>query len=68
MPPASVIPSGYTFLTLDTFISVPGKELAEKFAKDAENRDPDTFDMYIYNDFYPYGILNLIDTLAKLPR
>jgi hypothetical protein len=26
-------------------------------------RCPDMFDMYIYNDFYPYGILEVLENL-----
>lgn len=33
----------------------------------ADNRNPDAFDMYIYNDFFNYAILDLIDgALGKL--
>ncbi|KXN89521.1 hypothetical protein AN958_05683 [Leucoagaricus sp. SymC.cos] len=30
--------------------------------KKAQNRNPDAFDMYIYNDYYPYAIHNLIES------
>ncbi|KAJ3532476.1 hypothetical protein NMY22_g7726 [Coprinellus aureogranulatus] len=63
----SVIPAGYTFLNPETMISVKGKELAEELRKKADGRDPDAFDMYVFNDFYGYGVMDLIDeTLTTL--
>ncbi|KAH6915038.1 hypothetical protein BKA70DRAFT_1368848 [Coprinopsis sp. MPI-PUGE-AT-0042] len=67
MATQSKIPAGYTFLNVETMITTKGKEIAESLLKQAGNRDPDAFDMYIYNDFYSYGVFDLIDkTLATL--
>lgn len=66
-PKASVIPPGYTFANLDTMITEKGKELADELMKKADGRNPEAFDMYVYNDFYGYGVIDLIDdTLATL--
>lgn len=33
----------------------------------AEDRDPDAHDMYIYNGYFGYGVLDLVDkTLSKI--
>ncbi|KDR83899.1 hypothetical protein GALMADRAFT_86570 [Galerina marginata CBS 339.88] len=67
MANASAIPDGHTFLEVNTFVSIKGKDIAEKLLQQAENRNPDAFDMYIYNDFFSYGVLELVDkTLATL--
>lgn len=42
------IPAGHTFFELQ-LVSIEGKEAAEKLLKQADNRCPDSFDMYIYN-------------------
>ncbi|KIM46333.1 hypothetical protein M413DRAFT_36146, partial [Hebeloma cylindrosporum] len=60
------IPAGHTFLELQ-LVSVEGKAAAEKLLTQAGNRCPDAFDMYIYNDFFAYGVLDLVDkTLSSL--
>ncbi|RDB19905.1 hypothetical protein Hypma_012756 [Hypsizygus marmoreus] len=63
MPPKTqgAIPPGYVFFNLETFMSVKGKEILEDLLKKAANRNPDAFDMYVYNDFYPYAVLDLVD-------
>ncbi|KAJ7590663.1 hypothetical protein C8J56DRAFT_933537 [Mycena floridula] len=67
MAPKSVIPKGYTFMAPSFMVSEEGKKLFEELSKKADNRLPDAFDMYIYNDFYSYGVLDLIDhTLSTL--
>jgi hypothetical protein len=33
-------------------ITVKGKELVEELRKKADGRDPDAFDMYLYNGMY----------------
>jgi len=43
-----IIPAGHTFIELQ-LVSAKGKEAAEKLLKQADNRCPDFFDMYIYN-------------------
>ncbi|KAF5333277.1 hypothetical protein D9611_002577 [Ephemerocybe angulata] len=62
MAAASVIPEGYTFLNPETLITTGGKALADDLRKKADGRDPDAFDMYIYNDFFGYAVLDLVDT------
>ncbi len=44
-----VIPEGYTFLNAKTLITVKGKKIADELLEASEKRDPDAFDMYIYN-------------------
>ncbi|THV08324.1 hypothetical protein K435DRAFT_7585 [Dendrothele bispora CBS 962.96] len=64
---SSSIPEGYTFLNKDLFVSVKAKEMILDLLDQAEKRDPDLFDMYVYNDFYPYAILDLFHkTLSSL--
>ncbi|KAL1743658.1 hypothetical protein HDZ31DRAFT_64850 [Schizophyllum fasciatum] len=58
---APLIPEGYTFLNPSTMISTKGKELTVQLFDDADKRDPDMHDMYIYNDFFAHGCLDLID-------
>jgi len=44
-------PDGYKMVGPDSsaFMTIAGAELFEKLNNEAENRDPDRFDMYIYN-------------------
>ncbi|KAG6910938.1 hypothetical protein DXG01_005992 [Tephrocybe rancida] len=51
MPPATqrLIPTGYTFLNHNAFLSLKAKDLYNDLNKQADNRNPDAFDMYIYN-------------------
>lgn len=63
----SAIPAGYAFMDYETLtiMSCKGKEIFEDLVKKAAGRNPDAFDMYIYNDFYSYAVLDLVDkTLA----
>ncbi|KAF9478169.1 hypothetical protein BDN70DRAFT_65393 [Pholiota conissans] len=63
----SVIPAGHTFLSIDTFLTTKAKDMAENLLNQAQNRNPDMFDMYVHNDYYAYGVFNLVDkTLASL--
>ncbi|KAG6821526.1 hypothetical protein H0H93_000035 [Arthromyces matolae] len=55
------IPKGYTFLNHECFVSTLGKEMFRDLSKKAYDRNPDEHDMYIYNDFYAYGCLDLVD-------
>ncbi|KDQ18622.1 hypothetical protein BOTBODRAFT_29001 [Botryobasidium botryosum FD-172 SS1] len=55
------IPKGYTFLNPKTFVSERAKTLIGEMLDKADNRNPDAHDMYIYNDFYNYAILDIID-------
>lgn len=67
MAPQPIIPTDYTFLNVETMISTQAKEILEGLLKQAADRDPDAFDMYIYNDFYAYGVFDLVDsTLSTL--
>ncbi|KAI5891236.1 uncharacterized protein SCHCODRAFT_02628501 [Schizophyllum commune H4-8] len=59
--PDTLIPEGYTFLNPSQMMSKKGKELAIQLFEDGDKRDPDLHDMYIYNDFFAYGCLDLID-------
>jgi len=43
------MPPGYTFLHVGHLISIKGKKIADQLLVQAENRNPDAFDMYIYN-------------------
>lgn len=62
-----LIPKGYTFNNPKELISIKGKRMLLELMEQADKRDPDAFDMYIYNDFYGYAMLDLIDdTLSKL--
>ncbi|GLB34026.1 hypothetical protein LshimejAT787_0109100 [Lyophyllum shimeji] len=63
----SAIPPGYTLMDFETLMimSNKGKEIFGDLVKKAGDRNPDAFDMYIYNDFYAYAVLDLVDkTLA----
>lgn len=44
-----VIPAGHAFLNMDTFVTIKAKDMAKKLLDQAENRNPDMFDMYIHN-------------------
>jgi hypothetical protein len=45
----SAIPEDYTFLNQNTFLSVKAKETVLDLLEKSEKRNPDMFDMYIYN-------------------
>lgn len=68
MPASSgVIPKGYTFLNDKLFLSEGGKKILLSLLESSDNRNPDFFDMYIYNDYHSYGVLDLIHTqLSRL--
>ncbi|KAH9840546.1 uncharacterized protein C8Q71DRAFT_412418 [Rhodofomes roseus] len=57
----SALPAGYTLLNKKTMISEQGKELAMSAFRQADSRNPDAHDMYIYNDYYAYGVIDIID-------
>ncbi|TRM67005.1 hypothetical protein BD626DRAFT_566052 [Schizophyllum amplum] len=61
MPTTAALPDGYTFLNPSSMISKTGKELTIQLFDEADKRDPDLHDMYIYNDFFAYAVLDLID-------
>ncbi|KAG2013808.1 hypothetical protein CC2G_010678 [Coprinopsis cinerea AmutBmut pab1-1] len=67
MSTQSAIPKGYTFVNPETMITVKGSDLFKELMHQADKRDPDAFDMYVYNDFFAYGVLDLVDkTLSTL--
>jgi hypothetical protein len=45
----SVIPAGHTFLNPSTFISQKGHDTVRDLLRKADNRNPDLFNMYIFN-------------------
>lgn len=49
MTPTKVIPKGHTFLNVGSFMTTKAKDIAADLFKKADNRNPDIFDMYIYN-------------------
>jgi len=56
----STIPAGYKFLNLETFMSNKAYEMLEDLMSRAANRNPDAFDMYIYNGQYINGSSSVI--------
>ncbi|KXT04553.1 hypothetical protein AC578_8733 [Pseudocercospora eumusae] len=40
-------------------------DLLDAAYKDTDNRDPDTFGMYIYNDFLGYGIIEILENMLR---
>ncbi|KIK67821.1 hypothetical protein GYMLUDRAFT_54564 [Collybiopsis luxurians FD-317 M1] len=64
---STLIPEGFTFLNKRTFLSVKAHAMVIDLLRQSDNRNPDAHDMYIYNDFYGYAVLDLVDrTLSKL--
>ncbi|KAF8897760.1 hypothetical protein BD779DRAFT_1608275 [Infundibulicybe gibba] len=61
----TLIPPGYTFLNVGNLMTVKAKCMADDLLSKAGNRNPDAFDMYIYNDFYPYALLDLVDKTLR---
>ncbi|KJA29910.1 hypothetical protein HYPSUDRAFT_174886 [Hypholoma sublateritium FD-334 SS-4] len=59
------IAAGHTFFDMNTFMTSEGKELAIKTLEKAQDRCPDFFDMYIYNDFWSYGVFDLVDKMLS---
>ena len=41
---------------------------AAEYSTDVEKRDPDSFGMYIYNDFWSYGCVEVLDNIVSLFR
>ncbi|KAL0949292.1 hypothetical protein HGRIS_009370 [Hohenbuehelia grisea] len=64
MPTAntSVLPKGHTYLNPKIFITTMGKETFIKLLDKANDRDPDTHKMYIYNDYYYFACLDIVET------
>ena len=57
----SLIPAGHTFLTPKTFMSQKGYDTVRELLQKADNRNPDRFDMYIYNGLsYSYHYRRMI--------
>ena len=44
-------------MNIETFLSKKAYEMVEGLMKQAANRNPDAFDMYIYNGLYSMDIL-----------
>ncbi|KAJ3531510.1 hypothetical protein NM688_g7564 [Phlebia brevispora] len=61
MPTASVIPDGYTFMNPFTMVSTNAANRFDELVEKMDNRNPDCFDMYIYNDYFNYGTLDIVD-------
>ncbi|KAF9450139.1 hypothetical protein P691DRAFT_495711 [Macrolepiota fuliginosa MF-IS2] len=59
---SKVLPQGYTFMSPELFISKRAQGILLDLLDKAETRNPDAFDMYIYNDYFPYAIHNLIES------
>ncbi|TCD69881.1 hypothetical protein EIP91_005958 [Steccherinum ochraceum] len=53
--------SGYTFINDLTFVSRKTADAVKDLLSKLDKRDPDMFDMYIYNDFFDYAQLDLVD-------
>lgn len=41
-------------------------DLLDAAYKDTDNRDPDTFGMYVYNDYLGYGIIEILENMVRL--
>ncbi|KAF9464237.1 hypothetical protein BDZ94DRAFT_1256618 [Collybia nuda] len=61
-PSKSLLPKGYTFLVPNCMVLDTADALYQDLCKKADNRCPDFFNMYIYNDYFSYGTLDLIDS------
>ena len=48
-------------------VTKKGYELMREWLNQADKRCPDNFDMYIFNDFYGYGICEVIENMVILP-
>ena len=48
-------------------VTKKGFELQNEWLNQADKRCPDNFDMYIFNDFYGYGICEVIENMVILP-
>ncbi|KAH8114402.1 hypothetical protein DFH11DRAFT_1841190 [Phellopilus nigrolimitatus] len=61
------LPQNYTFTPGGVMLHRTAYERLEKLVEKTQNRDPDLHDLYIYNDFYGYAILDLVDeTLSSI--
>ncbi|KAJ3732847.1 hypothetical protein DFJ43DRAFT_1179168 [Lentinula guzmanii] len=59
-------PEVYTFLNKTTFLSVKTRKMVKNILNKCNDRNLDVHDMLIYNDFYGYAVLDIVDTtLAK---
>ncbi|KAL5482522.1 hypothetical protein ACEPAI_9116 [Sanghuangporus weigelae] len=62
-----VLPPDYTFTPGGLLIHKASFERLWKLFEQARNRDPDRHNLYIYNDYYGYAILDLVDkTLSSI--
>ncbi|KAL5519916.1 hypothetical protein ACEPAG_1576 [Sanghuangporus baumii] len=66
-PTTFVLPPDYTFTPGGLLIHKASFERLWKLFEQARNRDPDRHNLYIYNDYYGYAILDLVDkTLSSI--
>ncbi|KAI0650822.1 hypothetical protein C8Q79DRAFT_945241 [Trametes meyenii] len=65
--PEFTLPSDYTFAPGGRLVHKDTYQRFQKLFDAARNRDPDEHAMYIYNDFFGYAILDLVDsTLSSI--
>ncbi|TFY70326.1 hypothetical protein EVG20_g2688 [Dentipellis fragilis] len=66
-PQEFILPAKYTFTPGMTLMHETSWERLKKLAEQAQNSDPDAHGLYIYNDFFGYAILDLVDrTLSSI--
>ncbi|KAL4249125.1 hypothetical protein ABKN59_005765 [Abortiporus biennis] len=58
---ASLIPTGYTFMNPKIMVSKKAEDMIRTLMEKLDKRDPDAFGLYIYNDFFNYAQLDLVD-------
>ncbi|KAL8286429.1 hypothetical protein RQP46_004446 [Phenoliferia psychrophenolica] len=61
------VPAGYVAINDEPteLWSVAAEKRSKELLVEADERDPDQFDMYIYNDFLPYALENLVEEELK---
>ncbi|KAI0677630.1 hypothetical protein C8Q78DRAFT_1003597 [Trametes maxima] len=65
--PGFTLPSDYTFAQGGRLVHKDTYQRFQKLFNAAKNRDPDEHGMHIYNDFFGYAILDLVDsTLSSI--
>ncbi|KAH8094884.1 hypothetical protein BXZ70DRAFT_342219 [Cristinia sonorae] len=57
----SLIPQGHTFINNKAFVTTRTANAVKELLEKLDKRDPDLFNMYIYNDFFNYAGLDLVD-------
>ncbi|THH30689.1 hypothetical protein EUX98_g3495 [Antrodiella citrinella] len=56
-----LIPEGYTYINNITFVSRKTDDAITDLLAKLDKRDPDLYAMYIYNDFFNYAQLDMVD-------